>query len=362
MGIAGIFSILALIAFVLFLAGIGGAVVAASQGRSSRSGVLLAVVGLVAGILFSVIGQGIVIVQPQEVAVVFNTLSGNLDVPRRAGTNIVIPVIQQATIYPISQQEYTMSGTTTEGARSGDDAVRARTVDGQEVRIDVTVLFSIDPDKGNTIHERWQNRYTDDFIRPTARGIIRDVVSGFRAAAIYGLERGEMEVDIQSQLNQRMSEEGLTLTDLLVRDITFTDEFAQSIERAQIAEQRAAESRFQVEQRVAEADQARAVAQGERDAEIARAEGEAQAIILRAQAEAEGLRLVSEQIQQNPDLIQYEYVRRLADNINIALVPSNSPFLFDFQGLSQSVQSSATPATPVPEETVVPTPTPEPGS
>ncbi|MBE0688537.1 MAG: hypothetical protein IH587_00265, partial [Anaerolineae bacterium] len=76
MGIAGIFSILALIAFVLFLAGIGGAVVAASQGRSSRSGVLLAGVGLVAGILFSVIGQGIVIVQPQEVAVVFNTLSG----------------------------------------------------------------------------------------------------------------------------------------------------------------------------------------------------------------------------------------------------------------------------------------------
>ncbi|MCA9905727.1 MAG: hypothetical protein KC547_17850 [Anaerolineae bacterium] len=362
MGIAGIFSILALIAFVLFLAGIGGAVVAASQGRAARSGVLLAVVGLVAGILFSVIGQGILIVQPQEVAVVFNTLSGSLDTPRRAGTHIVIPVVQQATIYPISQQEYTMSGSTNEGSRTGDDAVRARTVDGQEVRIDVTVLFSIDPLKANTIHERWQNRYQDDFIRPTARGIIRDVVSGFRAAAIYGLERGEMEVDIQTQLETRMSEEGLTLTDLLVRDITFTDEFAQSIERAQIAEQRAAEARFQVEQRAAEADQARAVAQGERDAEIARAEGEAQAIILRAQAEAEGLRLVSEQIAENPELIQYEYVRRLADNINIALVPSNSPFLFDFQNLTQSVQSSQATTTPDTSAAPVVEPTPEPGS
>ena len=136
-----------------------------------------------------------------------------------------------------------------------------------------------------------------------------------------------------------MSEEGLILTDLLVRDITFTDEFAQSIERAQIAEQRAAEARFQVEQRRAEAEQARAVAEGERDAEIARAEGEAQAIILRAQAEAEGLRLVSEQIAENPELIQYEYVRRLADNINIALVPSSGPFLFDFDSLTQAAQS-----------------------
>ncbi|MCC6614903.1 MAG: hypothetical protein IT320_15595 [Anaerolineae bacterium] len=362
MGIAGLFSILALIAFVLFLAGIGGAVVAASQGRAARSGVVLAVVGLVAGILFSVIGQGILIVQPQEVAVVFNTLSGGLDQPRRSGTHIVIPVIQQATIYPISQQEYTMSGTSAEGARTGDDAVRARTIDGQEIRIDLTVIFGIDPLKANTIHERWQTRYTEDFIRPTARGIVRDVVSGFRAAAIYGLERGAMEVDIQSQLNERMSAEGLILTDMLVRDITFTDEFAQSIERAQIAEQRAAEARFQVEQRVAEAEQARAVAQGERDAEIARAEGEAQAIILRAQAEAEGLRLVSEQIAENPELIQYEYVRRLAENINIALVPSNSPFLFDFQNLTQSVAPTTTAPEPTPETTIEPTPTPEPGS
>lgn len=362
MGIAGIFSILALIAFVLFLAGIGGAVVAASQGRSARSGVLLAVVGLVAGILFSVVGQGILIVQPQEVAVVFNTISGNLDTPRRSGTHIVIPVIQQATIYPISQQEYTMAGDTEDRARQGDDSVRARTIDGQEIRIDVTVIFGIDPDKANTIHERWQTRYTDNFIRPTARGIARDVVSGFRAAAIYGSDRGAMEAEITAQLAERMSEEGMILTDLLVRDITFTEEFAQSIERAQIAEQRAAEARFQVEQRVAEAEQARAVAQGERDAEIARAEGEAQAIILRAQAEAEGLRLVSEQIQQNPELIQYEYVRRLADNINIALVPSNSPFLFDFQALTQSAASAQTATTPDTSTAPVVEPTPTPGS
>jgi regulator of protease activity HflC (stomatin/prohibitin superfamily) len=363
MGIGGLLGLVALVAFVVFLAGIGSVVLAASQGRPVRSGVLLAVVGLVGGILFSIIAQGLLILQPQEVAVVFNTLTGNLDQPRRAGTHVIIPVVQQATIYPIAQQEYTMSGTFEEGSRQGDDAVRARTIDGQEIRMDVTIIFGIDPEQANIVHQRWQNRYIDDFIRPTARGIVRDVVSGFRAAAIYGAERGSMESQITEQMTVRMQEEGLVLTDLLVRDITFTEDFAASIERAQIAEQRSAEARFQVEQRRAEAEQARAVAEGERDAEIARAEGEAQAIILRAQAEAEGLRLVSEQIQQNPALVQYEYVRRLSENVNIALVPANSPFLFDFATLAASAESGV-PATDGlgAQATEEPSPIPAPGS
>ncbi|MBK8023440.1 MAG: hypothetical protein IPK19_18920 [Chloroflexi bacterium] len=157
-----------------------------------------------------------------------------------------------------------------------------------------------------------------------------------------------------------MVAEGLTLNDLLVRDITFSEQFSQSIENAQIAQQEAARARLIVQQREQEAAQARAVAEGERDAEITRAEGEAQAIILRAQAEAEGLRLVSQQIAANPTLIQYQYIQSLADNISLALVPSNSPFLFDFESIAANPDFVApqvpdlTPATIVPELTPTP--------
>lgn len=44
---------------------------------------------------------------------------------------------------------------------------------------------------------------------------------------------------------------------------------------------------------------------------------------------------MSEQIAANPSLIQYLYVQNLSDNVNIALVPSNSPFLFDFESLAR---------------------------
>jgi regulator of protease activity HflC (stomatin/prohibitin superfamily) len=358
MGISSLIGTLSLVGFLAFLGGVALVVLSASQGRPVRNGILLAVVGLVAGLVFSVISQGILIVQPQQVAVIFNTLTGVLEPERRSGTSIVIPIVQEYTIYPIDQQQYTMSGSTELGGRAGaDDAVRARTRDGQEVRMDVTVIFSINPSGANIVHQRWRNRYSEDFIRPTTRSFVRDIVAAYTAQEIYGAGRTDMEEQIQTLLETRMAEEGLLLSDLLIRDITFSEQFAQSIENAQIAQQEAERARLVVQQREQEAAQARAIAAGQRDAAITRAEGEAQSIILRAQAEAEALRLVSEQIAANPSLIQYQYIQSLAPNISLALIPSNSPFLFDFNTLAQPNPGFVAP--PVPQ---VVTPTPAPGN
>ncbi|HYO87186.1 MAG TPA: prohibitin family protein [Candidatus Limnocylindrales bacterium] len=362
MSVSALFGFVALLGVAALIGGIALAVLAASQGRPVRNGVMLAIVGVVIGILGGVLSQGILVVQPAERAVVFNTLSGSLETPRLPGTNIIVPVLQQATLYDMSQKQYTMSGQTNEGARSGDDAVRARTIDGQEVQMDITVLYSIDPDQVNIIHQRWQNRYEDDFIRPTTRGFVRDIVSAYRADDIYGERRGEMEDRIQAQLTTRMTEEGLILSDLLVRDINFSDLFTQAIEQAQIAEQEANRARLRVQQIQQEAEQARAQAEGQRDATIARAQGEAESIVLRAQAEAEGLRLVSQQIAANPALIQYQYIQTLGPNVRLITVPSNSPFLFDLNSLTEIGDPDFVPP-PVPTaEPIVPTPTPAPGS
>lgn len=353
-GISSVLGTVALLGFLVFLAGVGLVVVSASQGRPVRGGVLLAIVGLVFGVLLSVVAQGVIVVAPQERAVVFQTLSGELGAPRGPGTHIIIPVIQDATTYNISQQEYTMAGAREEGNRTGDDAVEARTLDGQVVRLDITVLYSVSTDSEdlNELHIRWRNTYEENFVRPTVRGLAREVVAGFPAEDIYGQRRAEMEDQMQSLIANRFAEESLILNDLLVRNITFSAEFTDSIEQAQIASQQAERARLQVLQRQREAEQAVAVAEGERDAQITRAQGEAQAIILRAQAEAEALRLVSEQIAANPLLIQYEYVTRLSDRVNIALVPSNSPFLFDFESLGQANPDFEAPGVPDPEAVV----------
>lgn len=358
MGISSLLGLLALLGFAMFVGGIALAFVAASQGRPVRGGALLALVGLVVGLLFSVVSQGIVIVEPTQVAVTVNTLSGAVEEPKRGGTHIIVPIVQRVAVsYPITQQEYTMSATPTEGAQPGDDAVEGRTNDGQTVSLDVTVLFRVIPNEAGQLYQAWNENYLSGFVRPTTRAIVREVISQYSAEEIYGEARVQMGDNIEAALVERFAEEHLELTDLLVRDINFSPAFTEAIEAKVVSEQ-------QVQQAEREANRRRTEAAGLRDAAIARAEGEARATILQAQAEAEALRLVSEQVAANPALIQYLYVQNLSDNVNLALVPSNTPFLFDINSLMAQMNPDFV-APEVPESIVTPTApeaTPAPGS
>lgn len=366
-GISSLLGGIALLGFLLFIAGVGFVVVSASQGRPVRNGIMLAIVGVVVGLLFSIVSQGILIVEPTQRAVVFQTLSGDLEAPRGPGTSIILPVLQQATIYDISLQEYTVASAAEESSRRGDDAVQVRTIDGQEVLIDATILYRISPedDKVNIVHRLWQQRYVEQFIRPVLRGFIRDVISNYRAEAVYSSARTEIQTQITELLAERIAQDGFELSDFIIRNVTFSNvEFSNSIEQVQIAERRAQEAQFRVQQEAQEAERVRVNAQGQRDAAIARAEGEAESIRIRAIAEAEALRLVSEQIAANPSLIQYQYVQQLAPNVSVILLPSNSPFLFDFESLAQANPGFTAPELLIPESSqlpsLIPTPTPTP--
>ena len=135
----------AILAFGVGILGVAFTFTLASQGRSARGGVLLALWGgFVGGIVLFIVSSGILIVPPARAAVIVNVLSGELEDPARApGTSIIIPGLQEFIIYPTDQQEYTMSGITTEGRIQGNDAVEALTVDGQEIRLDITVLYRV---------------------------------------------------------------------------------------------------------------------------------------------------------------------------------------------------------------------------
>ena len=119
-----------------------------------------------------------------------------------------------------------------------------------------------------------------------------------------------------------MKGQGLTLTSLLVRQIDFNESFSQSIEEKQIEEQKLQRART-------EAQRIRTEASGLADGAEETARGRANARLIEAEAEAKALRLISNQIAANPNLIQYLYVANLADNVTFALLPSNAPFIFN---------------------------------
>ena len=81
MNFSGLLGIVAVLAFGVGILGVAFAFTLASQGRSTRGGLMLAVVGFAAGVVLFVISSGILIVQPARAAVIVNVLTGELEDP-----------------------------------------------------------------------------------------------------------------------------------------------------------------------------------------------------------------------------------------------------------------------------------------
>ena len=304
------------------------AVINASRGRPIRRASTL-VVGMIAvAALLTVVGAGLVFLQPDERGVVISpyVAQGYRSQAMAPGLHWIIPgeVVKR---YSISNQTYTMSIAANEGDIYGDDSITARTADGQEIFVDASVIFKIDPASVIQVHITWQDRYTEDLVRAQARGIIRDVVSQYGVEEVISSKRLEMTQAISQALAAKLGENGLTLVDFVLRNITFSQAYSDSVEQKQIAEQQALQAQLVVEQRKQEAEQARQVAEGLADAAVIAAQGAADARIIQAQAEAQALEMVASVLRDNPDLLTYQYITKLSPNVQVMFLPSDSPFL-----------------------------------
>jgi regulator of protease activity HflC (stomatin/prohibitin superfamily) len=355
-------AILSFLIAVFALGGIGGGIaliaVNASRGRKTGPGITVMAVGLIVSAILIPLNAGLVLIQPNEVGVVFRqTARGDqaLLEPLQPGLSWVVPFVDQVIIYDVGQQSVTMAGVTENYNQQGEigsySAVRAISKDGQTINLDVTVIFRLDPVQINQVHRNWRNGYLEAFIVPQARSEVRNVVSLYSAEEIYSGGRATLENQIFDGLTTQLQNEGFLLTDVLIRDISFSPEFTNAIEQKQIAEQQAQQAAFRVQQAAQEAEQARVTAQGQADASVIAAQGEAEGIRIRAEAQAEALRMINEILAQNPNLIQWQYISQLGDQVRLIIVPSNSPFLFDIQQLMEQAgaQTSGTPLpTPAP--------------
>ena len=346
MNLAGLFQGIATLAWLAFVGVLVLAIVRAGRNRPIKNATVTIVVTLVVAVLFTFVAAGTVFIEPQERGVVISAISpqGYREQALEPGLRWIIPFAERVERYPISRQTYTMSIAPIEGQISGDDSIAARTADGQEIYVDASIIFQIDPAQVVNVHIRWQDRYTNDLVRAQARGIIRDAVSQYGVEEVYSTRRLDMTKNVTEQLITKFSENGLQLVDFVLRNITFSPEYAASIEQKQIAEQLAQQAKFIVEQRRQEAEQARQVAQGRADAAVIDAKGVAEARIIEAEAEAKALAVISAIIRDNPDMLTYQYITKLSPSIQTLLLPSNSPFLFPIPELTPT-------ATPVPTTT-----------
>jgi regulator of protease activity HflC (stomatin/prohibitin superfamily) len=302
------------------------------------------IVVLVLAVVLSTLGAGLVYVESSERGVVRTIRAGGVrSEPLGPGLHWIVPVIEQTVTYSISNQTYTMSAVSREGQLQGDDSIRARTKDGQEVIIDASVIYQIDPTKVVPLHIVWQNRYEDEFVRPETRGIIRDAISQYGVEEVVSTKRVEIVNIISEEMSRSLAENNLRLIDFVLRDIHFSEGYAQAVEQKQIAEQQAQQAALTVEQKKQEAEQARQVAQGSADAAVIAAKGAAEARLIQADAEARANQLLAQSL--TPELVQYQYILRLAPGVQTIFIPSGNQFILPLPA-SASTETTETTGTP----------------
>ena len=255
---------------------------------------------IIAVIAFLIVLDGLVSVSPGKVGIIYDRTRGvllNKELPE--GLHLKIPLWQVSYIMDTRTQEYTMSVAAGEGAVYSDDSMTAPTSDGQTVTVDATVLFHIDRDKAADLFQAVGPNYVQKIIRPIARSQIRSQIAKYTALEIYSQKRDEAEKKINEGIKKMFGEKNIALEQVLLRHISFSKEYAQAIEDKQVAQQRIQKAEYQRQE----------------------AEKLKQKKIIEAEADAQAIKLKGDYLKKYPEVIQFEFVQKMAANITWGIMP-----------------------------------------
>lgn len=294
------------------------------------------VVIFIAFIILIAVAKPFIVVGSGERAVVFNRFTGIEHRQLKPGFNILIPFIQKPIIYDVRNQTYTMSGISTEGQIVGDDSIKALTSDGQPVGLELSVIYRIDDQNVWRLHEEIGPNYIEKILRPSIRETIRTVVSRYSVIELFssnwidiartrGFEMADppaegepvgrelVQMDMERTLKPKLKDKYIIVDTVLLRNVTFSDEYRQAIERKQVAQQEAERMKYVLEK-----------AQKEKEEKVIVAEGDKQATVIRAEGESEAIRLKGDSLKNNPSVINYEYVQKISPNIRTIITDGKS--------------------------------------
>jgi regulator of protease activity HflC (stomatin/prohibitin superfamily) len=207
----------------------------------------LKVVGIII-LAFILFRSTAIFIPPGFVGVVYDRGRGVLATPYKEGLHFAIPFWQTIIMLDSRLQEYTMSIVPDEGALRRDDSLDAPTSDGQQVKVDATVIFRVDPENAPDIVRNIGMDYVDKLIRPYSRSQIRMIISRYTAPAIYSEKRQEAENAMTMELGEMLASKHIIIDKVLLRTVIFSPEYSKAIEQKVIAEQKVKQAEFEVKE------------------------------------------------------------------------------------------------------------------
>ena len=168
--------------------------------------------------------------------------------------------------------------TATRGARFGRDDLVFKTVDGNDIALDVILAYRIDPPKAPFILENVaQNNHEleEKVVRPITRNVTRELFGELKTEDFYvANKRTEKAEMVKEMLNQLLNPYGIIVESVLPKDYRFNPAYQKAIEEKKIADQMAEKFKAETKATVEEYLQKMQQAHGEVNKMVADVDGE----------------------------------------------------------------------------------------
>jgi regulator of protease activity HflC (stomatin/prohibitin superfamily) len=298
------------------------------------------------------------------------------------GVYFFLPFVNTWNTLPISQQNLMMNANPGEGDRPVPDDITFKTKDGNNVYIDVNVMWRIDPKKaGYLISNVGQSvmEIKERLIRPISRSVIRDVFNEITSEEYYQVVvKNKMAARAKDELVKELSEHGIFVDMMQVQQHRFDSEYQAAINAQKQAEAdvqtlkeqqknmvvqkqselegKRSEWNKQLEDALGQAGKVRNEADGYYQTKT----NQAKATVAVAQAEAEGVRKEAEALGKlgGDAYVKMQVAKQFAQK-KILIVPGSNVSTMDVNQmvsflLGRSGASTAEPA-PAPAPAAAPT-------
>ncbi len=255
---------------------------------------------IAAGIgLLSTISSTFVVVDAGHRGVV--TMLGEVkDTVLEEGLNFVNPL---ATVYEMSAR-----------VEKIEEAHTAETSDTQSVTVSVIINWRPEGDALASLYKNYGNEYFRKIIPPAAREAIKSEVAKYKVTDLIA-KRPIIHKNVKDYVNEWLSKYNISVLEVAIGDIDFSEKYDAAIEAKQVQEQQALQKEYELQRVETEAKMAAAVAKGEADSAIAKALGQAESVKLEAQAQADALRIRGE--------AQADYNKKVAESLSHMLLQSD---------------------------------------
>src|SRR6201997_548671 len=137
--------------------------------------------------------------------------------------------------------------------------------EGLVLNLDTSLIYHLNPERAAEVYQKIGANYENVVVEPTLRAAIRESTASHTANALYTGEREMVAKQIFDQVNEQLLKRGLTVENVLLRDIQLPATLKAAIEAKQQAEQESLAMNFRLQKETQEAQRKRIEAAGVRD-------------------------------------------------------------------------------------------------